>query len=926
MTPEDRELLQSLRRQQAELQQALSRLDAQVGDLEARSDAVVKASLPPIPEHPPLPPIPDHSGPPPFVPSIPPAPESFAHLPPIPKPPVRAPKPSFDFHFGRWLMRIGPVFGVIALALIFSSHAVHAVLGAAGLIGLSTLVSLFVTFLGGQLERKKLASVFFGRVVTFMGLAWLYFTAYAACYSPAYQIIQSPIAAGILLLMWSGYVFALAQRKHSLTLALLAIALAYFSTEINPVGRFMLGADLFLAGMAVLLLVRNGWSAVAYVSLICTYMAVFRRLVVDADGEFVFDAGRTLHFWPYAIYVTAAWVLFTAAIWFASDRSFRRTKRLVFLSLNNGAWVGLLLYTAYISGYGHGAMGWIFFLTGLVMLVTSRFIGWSMVEPERLMADYAAQGLGLFTAGLIVLFTGMTRAVMLSLETLLLGCAGTFAADRILLVTTYISAGFATMFLVWEISVNAHHPWILGWGAGAIMLLNAWMARSDIRHSPNERSTVVGGSAYYCTLACILFFAGLCTAESDYALPPALSLTALGLTFFIYYFLLYELPPIAQALQLAALALVIFPIDNGEAIPWWTTFWVVVATLILLTWWSRQRITRTSSWTSVLTLLYSLGLAALTYETIRPWFNLEGWMVIASLLSIVFLIWGAMTRVWAMAVAGQLFLAMALYHFFLPPGEESFPWAWWAAAVPMVVVFSTARAAHVWLDLTPLLPEVRRKPLRALAYSYQLLALGMLIIWVSALVPTADQVGAFLFLGTFSLSWCIRIRSLFGIRCSYVFTVLGILLFLRQLNDTAGLLVTPLNGFAFLSVLLQPMMLKRARKTHISPWESWAVVLWAVGSGLLFITTWVAIYYSPGYLTMNWALYGLFLFLVGPFLHERRYRWCGLALLVMAIGRAALHDFWNLSHGHRILTFLVLTITTLIVGYLTVRSAEKMRH
>ena len=439
-----------------------------------------------------------------------------------------------------------------------------------------------------------------------MALAWLYVTAYAACYSSTYQIIQNPLIAGVLLVVWAAYVLALAERKQSQGLALFAILLAYFSTAINPIGRFTMAADLFLSATAVLLMIRNGWSALSYLSLAGTYLALLRRLVIDQDGEFVFDAGRTLHFWPYAIYLTGIWAIFTAGVWFTSAPSYRGGKRLIFLSLNNGAWAGLLLFTAYISGYGHGPMGWILLSTGFILLVTSRFVGWTDIEPGSVMAAYAAQGLGLFTAGTIVVFTGITRGLMLTLETFLFGCAGTFSADQVLLVTTYFAAFFATLFLIWEISVNAHHPWLLGFTGAAVMLLNAWMARSDIRHSPKARSTIVLGSAYYCTLACGLIFTGLCMSMSENALPPALALASMVLTFLIYYFSLYELPPIAQTLLLTAQALVIYPFDSGEEMPWWTTFGVAGVTLIMVTWWSRQRVTRTGSWTSTLSSAFEI--------------------------------------------------------------------------------------------------------------------------------------------------------------------------------------------------------------------------------------------------------------------------------------------------------------------------------
>jgi len=924
MTPEDRELLHGLRRQQLELRQALERLDAQLENLEDRN-----AESPSV--LPPLPPIPPHDLPPPFLPPVPM--EATSHLPPVPidfppfpraKPPVRESRHTFEFQIGRWLTRLGAAFGVIALVLLFSysHHFIFKMLGPTGAIFLSAAMSLGIVVWGRRFERK---SVFFGRAVTAMALTWLYVTTYAACYSEHYRLVSSPFVAGCLLLLWSAYVLIVAERRHSQGLALLAITLAYFSTAINPIGRFTMAADLLLAGTAITLMIRQGWSALAYFSLIGSYLAMLRRLVIDANGEFVFDSGRVLHFGPYATYLTFTWLVFTAGVWFCSSPRFRGGIRFAFLSLNNSAWAFLLLFTAYISGYGHATSGWILLSTGFILLVTSRFVGWTAIEPEAVMAAYATQGLALFTGGVIVIFTGITRGVMLTLETILLGCAGTFSDDRILLITTYVAGFFATMFLVWEIAINSHHPWLLGFSGALVMLINAWMARSEIRHSPKERSTLVSGAAYYCTLAVGLILTALCVEQSDTGLPPALAIAAMILTFSIYFFSLFELPPIAQILLLVALGLVIFPIDTGEEWPWWTTGSVAVITLVMATWWARQRITRSSNWTSTLVLIYSLALAALVYETVRPWADLDGWMIIASLLSVGFLLWGTFTRVWQLAIVGQLFLAIALYHFFIPPEDGSFPWTWRAALMPLIVVFSTARAAHAWLDLYPESISFRRTSLRSLAYGYQLLALAMLIRWISATVPPLDQIAVFLILGTLVLSWNARISNIFGIRCSYVLTLLGTSLFLENLDTTAAALDTFFIGFGFFCLLTQPILVRRRDNFYISAIEHWMLILLSVASCFMFVSVWTQIRWSPGYLTMNWALYGLFLFLIGPLVRVPSLRLCGLAVLGVAIGRAGFHDFWSLSSGYQILTAIALMLVTLSVGYLIVRSVDPLK-
>jgi len=924
MTPEDRDLLLSLRRQQADLQQTLERLNVQLSALEARAGAApaeIPPSLPPLPGETPLPSVPT-------PPDIKAAAVTAVTLPPIPAvpashalPPIPASQPSFEFQFGRWLTRMGALFGVIALALIFALPGVQKLFGHAGLLALSAAASIGVVILGERIERKS--SLFFGRTITAMALAWLYLTAYAAYYYEPLRIIGSPLVAGFLLLLWSIYVLLLAERKKSQILALFAVTLAYISTAINPVGSFTMVADLFLAATAMVFLLRNGWAVLSTFSLIGTYLALLRRLVLDQNGELVLDTSRALHFWPYAVYLIFAWLIFTTAVILAAAPGFRGGKRLAFLSLNNGALAGLLVLTAYIAGYGASAMGWALLDAGLVFLITSRVAGFAEIEPADVMAAYAAQGLALVTAGIMVVYTGITRGVLLLIETFFLGAAAAFSGGLILTVGAYVAAFFATLFLIWEVAVNAHHPWLLGSGGAAVMLINAWWSRRGVRHDPKAHDAIVVPASYYCVLALGLIFTAMNSELSDSALPPALALLALAFTFSVYAVPLFELPPLAQTLLLAAQALVLFPAETGEELPWWSTASVAAATLLLVTWWSRQRVTRSGSWTVALTFVYALALVDLATQAVHPRLDAQGWMIGASLLSAAFLIYGAFTRVWPVAAMGQLLLGVALYHFFFPPGSDGYPWTWWAAAMPIMVVFATARAAHEWLRLFTEIPASWRENLRLLAYGYQLLTLAALVRWVFAVVPALDQMAAFLFLGTLILSWNVRHPSPFGVRCSFVLSALGMWLYLDNLADHAHAMATFLNGLAMLLFLAQPVLLRHEGKALATPLESRALMLFSVGTSWIFVSAWVWTRLSPSYLTMGWALFALFLFLFALLVRERGLRWCGMAVLVAAILRVLFCDMWSLSSGYRVLTFIVLALITLGIGYIILRRSAK---
>jgi hypothetical protein len=934
MTPEDRELLLSLRHQQRELQQSLERLNVRLGELEARANAIPSLPTEPHLELPPLPTMPEpaHET---FLPPLPPAIEpDIPELPSLPPtPPV--PKPSFELQLGRWLTRIGAVF--LVLSIVFFAiwadvnYHLHQLLGPWGKLGLMGLVSAVIIALGQRLERRNASMLVYGRTIMAAGLAGLYFTLYAAHYIEDLAVIHHAFIAGFFLLLWSAYVLLLAESKKSEILSFFAILLAYISSAINPLNGFTMAADLILAATAVVFLLRNGWATLSYLSLLGTYLTLLRRLVVDENGELVLDTSRTLSFGPHATYLMGAWLIFTAAVFLSTAPSFQGGKRLAFLSLNNGGMAGLLALTAYIGGYGYNRVGWTLLATGGLLLVTSRLVGLGRiaVDAGEVGGAYLGQGLALFTGGVMVVYTGISRGVLLALETLFLGLAGAFSRNVVLIVAAYIAAFFTTLFLIWEIALNAHHPWLLGIGGAAIMFVNAWCAKRDIRQAPEARRKIVLSSSYYCALALGLIFTAMSTELSDDMLPPALAFAGLALTLSVYLFPLYELPPIAQTFLIGAQALVLFPADTGEPLSRWSTASVAAVTLLTITWWSRQRVTRYGPWIVVLNFVYALALVGLTYHAIRPYVDSQHWMIGASLLSVAFLIFGAFTRIWSLAATGQVFLAVAVYHFFLPPGgwdASPFPWAWWAMAVPVAVVFSTGRMAHAWLRAFPEITESRRVHLRSLGYFYQGLALAMVIHWIAALVPQPHQIAVFLFLGTLLLAWNVRRECAFGIRCSFVLSLLGMLVYLQHFTlSEQRSMATFINGLAVLALLLQPGLLRHKNNSLTTKIESWILILLSVATGWLFVSAWVSTRIHTNYLTMGWALYALFLFFLGLLVSERRQRWCGLAILVAAILRVGLYDIWGFSNGYRVLTFVVLTIITLGLGFIYARFADRLK-
>jgi hypothetical protein len=929
MTPEDRELLAQLRKREEELRCSLAELESRLGELEARAGIGPHAEPPSLPHVVELPPTPAEPAPPPVEHLFPPYPLDAHPLPPVPPvlpdalPPLpQEPQPSFEFRVVRWLTPIGALFFICFLVYVDAYFGLHRLIGPWGRLGILGAISMIVVAVGQRLERKSVPA--YGRTLMAAGLAGFYFTLYAAGSIEPLAIVHQPVVAGLLLLLWSAYVLRLADARQSQLLAVFSLALAYISSALNPLVGFTMAADLLLAGTAIVFFLRRGWSVLSSLAMAGTYLALLRRLVINDDNEFVFDTGRALSFAPHAIYLFGAWVIFTAAVLLSRTSSFRSGKRFAFLTLNNGAAAGLLVFAAFLSGSGAERMGQVLLLAGLMLLLTAALTARFRRDALDVTGAYVAQGIALTTGGIMAVYGGATRGIILILETLFLGMAGAFARSRILTVCAWATAFFATLFLLWEIGVNTRDPWLLGLGGAAVMFKNAWWSRRK-SDRPDDQTTIPGAS-YYCALGLSLLAVLFNTELSAAALPPTLAIAALVCTFSVYVLRLYELPPLAQFLLLGAQALVLFPVENGEALPASSTAVVALATLLMVLWWSFEKVLRIGLWLSVLDFVYALALVGLSYQSIRPHLHEQLWMIDASLLSVAFLIFGALTRVWSIAAMGQVFLAIALYHFFQLNGDTGrFPWTAWAAAIPLTVVFATGRGIHGWLRAFPSISGDPRQIWRTVAYLYQLVALLMLVRAAVGLVPATIQMPVFVLLGTITLTLNIRRARTFGVRCSFVLSGIGALLYAVHYQDGARALATPLNALAIFSFLTQPGILRHAARQIGTEVEAWGLVVVSAATGWLYFSDCSAARFGNGSITATWALYALALLFLGLVMSERRQRWCGLAILIAAIARVFLVDFWGLTTGYRVLTFLVLTVITLGIGFVYARFGRRLK-
>jgi len=937
MTPQDREKFEALLLRQTQLENSLAQLRIEFRKLEhqveAQPDETAISFAPP-----PLPPIPV-----PIVTAPPPIPSlneeieakqgPDVELLPPPLVPVLEPvaaeaseekKGDLEFQFGRWLARIGVVLALITL-VSFSTLAYkhfHHLMGPWSRLTALALVSVGLTAGGLWLERKMTV---YGRTLAGGGLACLYYTLYGATYVQQLQVIHSPFLGGLILLAWSGYVLYLAEKKKSELLSIFAIALAYFSSAITPVGDFTMVANLILSVTAVIFLIRNSWTGLSYLCLAGTYLGLLRQFLDYNSYVGGLEWVHVITFWPAAIYLAGAWVIYTAGVFLATTPQFVAGKRAAFLSLNNGALVCLLALSSYLSGFGH--IGTMLCIVGGTFIATSYLARFMRADATDVPGAYLMQGLALGTGGLVMVYSGATRGLLILVESVFLAAAGAYSRNTIMRWGGMISAVLGTTFLASEIAFGNHYPWILTFAGTFAMLLNAWLARREFWNQPSEVAAAkwVGGSFLYVFLAHVLLVTGIFTDATQDWLAPDLAIAALVLTSSIYLLPLFELPALTQGLLLIAQAILIEPLFYDTAashgIPLWSQLIVGLITLILIAWWPRQKRVPTGDLLPLLLSAYALALVGITAGAIHPHVDPQGWMISTSLLSLAFLIYGAWIRTWQLAAVGQIFLIVSIWAFLAPTIDVSiFPWTWWAAALPPAAVFLTGWLTSQWLPKAITLSAENLAALRVGTRIYKAIALGLFVRWIFGVVPADSITLTFFLLATGLLLWNTCWPSSFGVRSALVIDLVGAGNY--AFSDNAFSWVT---AGAFFLFLAQPAVLRHWGKNLVTEAESWALIILSAGMAWFFVSRAIDANGSNN-LTMSWALYALALVVIGFAANERRQRWCGLFVLVIAIIRVGVYDFWTYTDLYKVLTLLALTVICLGLSFFYYKFGDRLKE
>jgi hypothetical protein len=945
MNAQDRSLFEALNRRHHQLEMSVEQLKVDLDFFRTRLDAIDVPLPPPLV----LPPLPMPVAPslisdvaPAYVAASEFADSSLAsmngsesNIPAIPvrsatPPPVPAEPLHLEFQLGRWLARIGVFFALITL-ISFSVlvHDAIRTMGPWSKLSVLAVVSGGLIAGGVWLERRNQEMIVYARTLAGGGLACLYYTLYGAAYVEQLRVISSPILGALLLLGWSASVLWLAESRKSELLSVFAIALAYFSSAITPVGGFTMVANLLLALTAAVFLVRNAWAGLSFLCLVGTYAGFLRQIVVNhADNPFDFHFLPVVSFWPLATYLAGAWLIFTASILLARSPEFAHAKRMVFLCLNNGALAGLLLVAAQLAGYAH--IGAILGTCGIAFLLCYGLAAWSRADEHDLSGAYLMQGLALATGGIAIAYTGVTRGIVLTLESIFLVAAGAYSRNVILRVGGMVVSLWAAVFLGNEIlPSHGDSRWLAAAGALA-MLTNGWLARREFWYQPRSeaRERWAHESALHAFLAVTLVGCALVN-EPARAMGGEFALAALLLTSLVYVLPLFELPPLSQLLLIAGQLLsfgLFHDVNTGStaflAQAPWSSNMVAAVTVLLAAWWSRQRQVRTDVWLYVVTALYALALAAFCWEKADLNLGGDAWIMAMPVLSLVFVAFAWWSRQWVFALAGQVLLGAAIYRFLNPDHGFVFVQTSYAAAAPVLVTFATAAIARRLAVKTP-----QSEWLQIAGRVYHALGTGLLIRWIYGVTPEADLTLALLATATaFIIGGSLGKSSAF-IRSGFALDITAALHYgnastLLQGDQVHTLTWSNFGGIALF--LAQPALLRYLSRDHVAKIESWAAIIASSLLGWMFVSDGIAATTSH-YMTLAWALYAVVLMVISLASRERRQRWCGLAVLVAAMVRVGVYDFWHLTELYKMLTFLALTVICLGLSFLYYKFGDKVK-
>jgi len=595
--------------------------------------------------------------------------------------------------------------------------------------------------------------------------------------------------------------------------------------------------------------------------------------------------------WAQIAFLACYWALFTAAA-FVTDRiTMQPASRTSFVTTNNAAFFGLAAHACAVSGEGRF---WIFAPAfGAVLAALSRLAAWRDPEDRSLEGAYLAQGLALTTTGLASHLTGRQLALTLAAQgTVLLSC-GRARQARLLEIGGMLSTAGSFSLALAGIFCGGRHAVATAGIVTLVLLANAWWFKCQRDIAPSRLHPVAS------SLAIAGFFLGFLWMENLHLphVAPWLAVAALGLAFLPFA----ELALFSQALLPAAVGKWIHPLAHGGSLLRPDTAIILASGIALAHWWSR-----------------SPGFDAALRRVA------EGAASLSSvLIAMIWLRWEftGMDVTPAAAIAGLVWTGATVFT-----GARLLSFAGLAFSIATVLDFTVWQSGSHWaVALLPILHVgivARLVGKRAGARVGGPLAAIMLLFWSWEHIPAPWLA---LFYATASVATGVAGAGARNAAPSWISVALGV-----QATAVFWLhLILPPGASAAWRDLAALVILAAGCRFSRKLWPGGPllqiapIVAWSTMTGL---AAWVARHNALASLTAAWPFLALGFFTAGFALRDRHYRFGGLALLGISVGRVFFVDVWGFEPIYRIISFIVLGIVLLVVGYGYNRFEERLRR
>jgi hypothetical protein len=821
-----------------------------------------------------------------------------------------------------WLVRVGIVMLLTALVFFGKYAYTNAIvkLGPLGKVILMYLGSGALLGVGAWLLRSRESLRNYAQVLFAGGCAGVYFTTYAAHHFEPLRVITSPILDGLLLMAWAGFVVFLADRRKSELLAVFALGLAFYASTITQIGLFTLFSNLVLTAATVAFLLRNRWAVLPGIGLIATYIGyAFWRF--HSDGVWRW-AGPEEGLWTGAVFLMCYWAIFTAAVFLSRGITVDTRARVGFLTTNNVAF--LLLFLLTMAQVDSGGL-WLFLLIYGGVLLATALLAQRLFETERWIGiSYVLQGLTLVTAGLIVKFSGPQLGVILAAESVILLTTSTTLSSYTLRAFSCATALLATGFTIIGLLAGSDADWALGIGAGGLLAFQAWWTgrRSEEELVPLRLRPI---AVFFSAMALLVWLMTVFDQVPLQARLPVLALVGFAITASIMILRVPELCLLAQAyVMLAQFGWCMRMGNAGSNSPAWTGLTILVVSVILTHWWSRQTLLRLgNSFTRVLEGLYAFGAVIVLLVWAHPRFGDTAWLGVSGMMVVGTTGYALLTRSALLACAAQLIAVVTVGQFLRSLGWSEPPQA--MSLVPMLCLASLALGARHWLRRQPEEKSHTHRGVNTLAGLYAWTVFAMAVLWIHEHIPAREHVWVFAVAGGLAWTWAGWRGHDQVFAASALLSVIGLVWYFMP-QENASVLYAP-NLLLPILIAVQQQVARRIpdRFSRVADLHSPMMVVPAVAL-VYFLTSWVQQGDSGFLLTATWAGLAFFVFVLGFVLHERVYRWTGLGVLALALGRVVLVDVWKLDVLGRTISFLVLGLVLVALGFVYNRFQERLRE